>query len=664
MHSLMYFKLAAINIKKNAKMYVPYIITSVITIMMFYIMIFLAFNPGLDTMKGNDSLRVVLSLGIYVIGIFAVIFLFYTNSFLLKRRKKEIGLYNILGMEKKHIAKMMTIENIYSYLINMILGLFFGILFSKLMLLLLLKILKAGTGFVFNISFQGLYITFIFFTVISILILLNNIRQIHLSKPIELLKGGNIGEKEPKTKWFIAVVGIMTMGTGYFMAITVDNALSALNYFFIAVILVIIGTYCLFTSGSIALLKILRKNKKYYYKTNHFTSVSGMIYRMKQNAVGLANICILSTMVLVMLSSTVCLYIGQDNVLNNRFPTEIEIKTIFSNKEDSESVSNTVKKAIRDGGYKIDTYNEFRYKTYTLEYDKEKKTFTSSENISINIDKMYLIYFFPIESYNMQTGSDVFLNNEEVLIYSPDNIDIKDEFLIKDMSFNVKSIVENPGFTIQSSGSYMKLIYIFVSNEDIISSVHKQFGDYFGDYLNLSHVIGFNVMGNEEKQTELVSIIRETLRGSEKYKNLTFQIYSKAEEKFDFYALYGGLFFLGIFLGALFIMATVLIIYYKQISEGYEDKHRFYIMQQVGMSKAEVRKSIRSQVLTVFFLPLITSIIHIAFAFKMITKMLEVLNLTNVSLFVICTLATLIIFAIFYTVVYSLTARTYYRIVE
>jgi len=660
----MYFKLAAINIKKNAKMYVPYIITSVITIMMFYIMIFLAFNPGLDTMKGNDSLRVVLSLGIYVIGIFAVIFLFYTNSFLLKRRKKEIGLYNILGMEKKHIAKMMTIENIYSYLINMILGLFFGILFSKLMLLLLLKILKAGTGFVFNISFQGLYITFIFFTVISILILLNNIRQIHLSKPIELLKGGNIGEKEPKTKWFIAVVGIMTMGTGYFMAITVDNALSALNYFFIAVILVIIGTYCLFTSGSIALLKILRKNKKYYYKTNHFTSVSGMIYRMKQNAVGLANICILSTMVLVMLSSTVCLYIGQDNVLNNRFPTEIEIKTIFSNKEDSESVSNTVKKAIRDGGYKIDTYNEFRYKTYTLEYDKEKKTFTSSENISINIDKMYLIYFFPIESYNMQTGSDVFLNNEEVLIYSPDNIDIKDEFLIKDMSFNVKSIVENPGFTIQSSGSYMKLIYIFVSNEDIISSVHKQFGDYFGDYLNFSHVIGFNVMGNEEKQTELVSIIRETLRGSEKYKNLTFQIYSKAEEKFDFYALYGGLFFLGIFLGALFIMATVLIIYYKQISEGYEDKHRFYIMQQVGMSKAEVRKSIRSQVLTVFFLPLITSIIHIAFAFKMITKMLEVLNLTNVSLFVICTLATLIIFAIFYTVVYSLTARTYYRIVE
>jgi putative ABC transport system permease protein len=496
------------------------------------------------------------------------------------------------------------------------------------------------------------------------LILLNNIRQIHLSKPIELLKGGNIGEKEPKTKWFIAVVGIMTMGTGYFMAITVDNALSALNYFFIAVILVIIGTYCLFTSGSIALLKILRKNKKYYYKTNHFTSVSGMIYRMKQNAVGLANICILSTMVLVMLSSTVCLYIGQDNVLNNRFPTEIEIKTIFSNKEDSESVSNTVKKAIRDGGYKIDTYNEFRYKTYTLEYDKEKKTFTSSENISINIDKMYLIYFFPIESYNMQTGSDVFLNNEEVLIYSPDNIDIKDEFLIKDMSFNVKSIVENPGFTIQSSGSYMKLIYIFVSNEDIISSVHKQFGDYFGDYLNFSHVIGFNVMGNEEKQTELVSIIRETLRGSEKYKNLTFQIYSKAEEKFDFYALYGGLFFLGIFLGALFIMATVLIIYYKQISEGYEDKHRFYIMQQVGMSKAEVRKSIRSQVLTVFFLPLITSIIHIAFAFKMITKMLEVLNLTNVSLFVICTLATLIIFAIFYTVVYSLTARTYYRIVE
>jgi putative ABC transport system permease protein len=660
----MYFKLAATNIKKNAKMYIPYIITSIVTIMMFYIMIFLAYNPGLTGMKGSNSLGAVLTMGIYVIGIFSVVFLFYTNSFLLKRRKKEIGLYNILGMEKRHIAKMMTIENIYSYLINMILGLFFGILFSKLMLLLLIKILRAGTGFVFNISTQGLYITFIYFTVISVLILLNNIRQIHLSKPIELLRGGNVGEKEPKTKWIIAVIGILAMGTGYYMAITVDNALSALNSFFIAVILVIIGTYCLFTSGSIALLKILRKNRKYYYKTNHFTSVSGMIYRMKQNAVGLANICILSTMVLVMLSSTVCLYIGQDNVLNNRFPTNTQINTIFSNKEESESVSNTVKKIIQDSGYKIDAYNEFRFKSYTLEFNKEEKTFSPSSDIDLNIDMMHITYFFPIESYNKQTGSDITLNNNEVLIYSPDNIDVSDEFSIKDITFHVKNTIDNPGFSIQSSGSYMKLIYIFVNNEEIIKSVHDQFDDNYGDYCNLSHVIGFDIMENEEKQTELVSNIRNTLRNSEEYRNLTFQIYSTAEERFDFYALYGGLFFLGLFLGALFIMATVLIIYYKQISEGYEDKQRFYIMQQVGMSKAEVKKSIHSQVLTVFFLPLVTAIIHIVFAFKMITMMLEILNLTNVSLFVTCTIATVIIFAVFYTAVYSLTARTYYRIVE
>ncbi|MFA5341063.1 MAG: ABC transporter permease [Clostridia bacterium] len=664
MRSHMYFKLAATNIKKNAKMYIPYIITSIVTIMMFYIMIFLAYNPGLTGMKGSNSLGAVLTMGIYVIGIFSVVFLFYTNSFLLKRRKKEIGLYNILGMEKRHIAKMMTIENIYSYLINMILGLFFGILFSKLMLLLLIKILRAGTGFVFNISTQGLYITFIYFTVISVLILLNNIRQIHLSKPIELLRGGNVGEKEPKTKWIIAVIGILAMGTGYYMAITVDNALSALNSFFIAVILVIIGTYCLFTSGSIALLKILRKNRKYYYKTNHFTSVSGMIYRMKQNAVGLANICILSTMVLVMLSSTVCLYIGQDNVLNNRFPTNTQINTIFSNKEESESVSNTVKKIIQDSGYKIDAYNEFRFKSYTLEFNKEEKTFSPSSDIDLNIDMMHITYFFPIESYNKQTGSDITLNNNEVLIYSPDNIDVSDEFSIKDITFHVKNTIDNPGFSIQSSGSYMKLIYIFVNNEEIIKSVHDQFDDNYGDYCNLSHVIGFDIMENEEKQTELVSNIRNTLRNSEEYRNLTFQIYSTAEERFDFYALYGGLFFLGLFLGALFIMATVLIIYYKQISEGYEDKQRFYIMQQVGMSKAEVKKSIHSQVLTVFFLPLVTAIIHIVFAFKMITMMLEILNLTNVSLFVTCTIATVIIFAVFYTAVYSLTARTYYRIVE
>jgi putative ABC transport system permease protein len=567
-------------------------------------------------------------------------------------------------MEKKHIARIMTIENIYSYLINMISGIFFGILFSRLMLLLIIKILRAGTGFVFNISLQGIYITLIFFTIISVLILLNNIRQIHLSKPIELLKGGNVGEKEPKSKWIIAAAGILTMGTGYFMAITVSNAVSALNYFFIAVILVIIGTYCLFTAGSIVLLKILRRNKKYYYKTNHFTSVSGMIYRMKQNAVGLANICILSTMVLVMLSSTVCLYIGQDNVLKNRFPTNIGINTIFSNKEESESVSNAVKKIVQDSGYKIEAYNEFRYKVYTLEFNKEEKTFLPSTDITLNIDKMYLAYFFPIESYITQTGSDVVLNDEDVLIYSPDEIDISDKFLIQDLNFHVKGMVENPGFTIQTSGSYMKLVYIFVKDEEIISQIHNQFGDYYGDYYKLSHVIGFDVIENEDKQTKLVSTLRDTLESTDEYKNLTFQIYSTAEERFDFYALYGGLFFLGLFLGALFIMATVLIIYYKQISEGYEDKQRFYIMQQVGMSKAEVRKSIQSQVLTVFFLPLISAIVHIIFAFKMITMMLELLNLTNVSLFVICTIATVIIFTFFYTAVYSLTARTYYKIVE
>jgi putative ABC transport system permease protein len=262
-------------------------------------------------------------------------------------------------------------------------------------------------------------------------------------------------------------------------------------------------------------------------------------------------------MVLVMLSSTVCLYIGQDNVLKNRFPTNIGINTIFSNKEESESVSNAVKKIVQDSGYKIEAYNEFRYKVYTLEFNKEEKTFLPSTDITLNIDKMYLAYFFPIESYITQTGSDVVLNDEDVLIYSPDEIDISDKFLIQDLNFHVKGMVENPGFTIQTSGSYMKLVYIFVKDEEIISQIHNQFGDYYGDYYKLSHVIGFDVIENEDKQTKLVSTLRDTLESTDEYKNLTFQIYSTAEERFDFYALYGGLFFLGLFLGALFIMATV-----------------------------------------------------------------------------------------------------------
>lgn len=660
MHNSMYFKLAASNIKKNANTYVPYFIMSITTIMMFYIMVFLVYNPGLSGMRGERHLKTVLSLGCYITGAFSAVLLFYTNSFLFKKRKKEIGLYNILGMEKKHIAKMLTIENMYSYLVIIVLGLFFGILFSRLMLLILLKILKAGTGFVFNISIEGLYITLVFFTIVSALILLNNIRQVHLTKPVELLKGSSLGEKEPKTRWLLAVIGVLSTGAGYYIALSVENPLAALNIFFLAVFLVIIGTYCLFTAGSIALLKLLRKNKKYYYKTNHFTAISGMIYRMKRNAVGLANICILSAMVLVTVSSTVCLYVGMHDALNNRFPTDIEIITHNADKEQSVSISNAVNKIVSESGYEISKYSEFRYFSHSMLYEEEKDTFSICFDINKNSDSVYYVYFFPVEEYNKKTGTDILLEDKQVLIYNRNNVDIAGNLNIQNIEFIVKGNVKDPGFPL-SVDSFNK-VYLFFKDEQVIIDINKQFEEYFGDYNRLIHTIAFDVMGDKAEQLKLTDRIKVTFERFEE--NISINTISKAEEEYVFYAIYGGLFFLGLFLGVLFMMATVLIIYYKQISEGYEDKQRFHIMQQVGMTKAEVRQSIRSQVLTVFFLPLIMAIIHIVFAFRMITKILGVLYLTNVPLFINCTVITVAAFTLFYMAAYSLTAHSYYKIVE
>ncbi|MFR8546962.1 MAG: ABC transporter permease, partial [[Clostridium] scindens] len=322
MNSSVYGKLAVTNLKNNRKTYIPYMLTAILTVMMFYIIDALSRNKSV----GDGNLRLCLSWATVVIIVFAVIFLFYTNSFLIKRRKKEIGVYNILGMGKRHIARMLTIETLIIAVISIVVGLVAGIIFSKLMFLALLKVIHYDVNMVFELSVRALLNTLLLFTVIFAMTLIYNLLQIRLSNPVELLRGGSQGEKEPKTKWLLTIFGVVAIGIGYYIAITTESPLTAITLFFLAVICVIIGTYALFTAGSIALLKLLRKNKNYYYKTSHFTSISGMIYRMKQNAVGLANICILSTMVLVMISTTISLYTGMNDVLETRFPTEFEAR--------------------------------------------------------------------------------------------------------------------------------------------------------------------------------------------------------------------------------------------------------------------------------------------------------------------------------------------------
>ena len=642
MNNFVYEKLAVTNLKNNRKTYVPYIFTGVLTVMMFYIIDALSRGKGIT----QDTLKICLQYATGVIVVFAVIFLFYTNSFLIKRRKKEIGVYNILGMGKRHIARMMAVETILTAGISILGGLVFGIIFGKLMYLLLLKILHNSVDMQFSVNGTAIVQTVILFAGIFLLTYLYNILQIQLVNPVELLHGGNQGEKEPKSRWLLVIVGVAALGNGYWIALTTEAPLEALLKFFVAVVCVIIGTYALFIAGSIVVLKILRKNKAYYYNPKHFTSVSGMIYRMKQNGAGLANICVLSTMVLVMVSTTVSLYAGMEDILDSRFPRDVSIVCNEADTNKEETLQRLIKEQCEKAGVKITDRVRYRYGSMNAvlkgnNLEKVEQYYPDNH--------FYYVEMITQEEYNRIEKKNVSLKEQEILTYTTNGKCGKKQINIAGQNYQVKKELSEMTSQPKSTAEMYKTLYIVFANAEQIERIES-----------FSYADKFNLKGDDGKQKEALEQIQNEFY--EKFPDGTME--SRMLSRSSFYELYGGLFFIGIYLGSMFIMATVLIIYYKQISEGYDDRERYQIMQKVGMSKKEVKRSIRSQVLSVFFLPLIVAVIHVAVAFKVMTKILGVLNLTNVSLFAVCTIITIAVFAVFYIIVYSITAKEYYRIVN
>ena len=642
MNNFIYEKLAVTNLKNNRKTYIPYIFTGVLTVMMFYIIDALSRGKGIT----QDTLKICLQYATGVIVVFAVIFLFYTNSFLIKRRKKEIGVYNILGMGKRHIARMMAVETILTAGISILGGLVFGIIFGKLMYLLLLKILHNSVDMQFSVNGTAIVQTVILFAGIFLLTYLYNILQIQLVNPVELLHGGNQGEKEPKSRWLLVIVGVAALGNGYWIALTTEAPLEALLKFFVAVVCVIIGTYALFIAGSIVVLKILRKNKAYYYNPKHFTSVSGMIYRMKQNGAGLANICVLSTMVLVMVSTTVSLYAGMEDILDSRFPRDVSIVCNEADTNKEETLQRLIKEQCEKAGVKITDRVRYRYGSMNAvlkgnNLEKVEQYYPDNH--------FYYVEMITQEEYNRIEKKNVSLKEQEILTYTTNGKCGKKQINIAGQNYQVKKELSEMTSQPKSTAEMYKTLYIVFANAEQIERIES-----------FSYADKFNLKGDDGKQKEALEQIQNEFY--EKFPDGTME--SRMLSRSSFYELYGGLFFIGIYLGSMFVMATVLIIYYKQISEGYDDRERYQIMQKVGMSKKEVKRSIRSQVLSVFFLPLIVAVIHVAVAFKVMTKILGVLNLTNVSLFAVCTIITIAVFAVFYIIVYSITAKEYYRIVN
>ncbi len=663
---MMYPRLAFDNIRKNARTYIPYILTCSFATAMFYIMKSLSLNEGIENVQGGDTIVSMLSLGTYIIAIFVCIFLFYTNSFLMKNRKKEFGLFNILGMEKRHISKVIGYESLYVAIISLVTGIFAGIILDKLMYMLILKIMSAEIPLGFYISKNAIISTVILFGILFLLIFLNSLRMIHLSKPIELLKGGNTGEKEPKAKWFLALMGVISLGAGYYIALTVKNPINALLLFFVAVVLVILGTYLIFTAGSIALLKILKANKKYYYKTNHFISVSGMIYRMKQNAVGLANICILSTMVLVTLSPTVSMIVGVEDIIMQRYPYQLEFNAYSADEEKYQGIVDIIDETAKEENIEITEQVVYSSLQFSALYTGGDEFFFSDDTSDMSmLDNVYNLNFITAKDYSAYIGKEITLNDDEVIFYSDRVKYNNDSFKLFGKIYTITEHTDNYISDGLMSADICPTFGIVVKDISILEELQKEQAKIYNDaYSSIVSHCKIDTDGNAEEQIRLYNKIWDKTTPYVQDNDISYYVECREYSRDSAYGLYGGLFFLGMFLSVLFTIAAVLIIYYKQISEGYNDKKQFEIMQKVGMSEHEVKKSIHSQVLTVFFLPLITAGIHTAFSFPIVKKILAMLQLTNVKLFVISNICVFLVFAIIYAAIYLTTAKVYYKIVK
>lgn len=636
----LYFTLAKDNILKNKRIYFPYIFSITFLVAVFYIINSLSYNESFFNTIGGQTIVQFLTFGSYVIMIFSFVFVFYSNSFMIKSRRKELGLYNILGLEKRHVILVVFIEFIYISIFSLIIGLCLGIFLEKLAFLVLLSMLDADVPLGFDLSLKSLALTAILYFGLLFLAFIYNAFSIRHYTAVNLLKSENVGEKEPKARMLLALVGFILLGFGYGIAISVKEPLSAIALFFVAVILVIIGTYMLFVVGVTAILKLLKNNKSYYYKTTHFISVSMLLYRMKKNAVGLANICILSTMVLVMISSTSALWFYTRDIVNNLQPNDVNITINNVLLEEVETADTIVDQYLSKADYFA--YNEM----------EQPVEYIDSENIAISeyMAQSYLAHFITLDTYNYFTGQNINLNDNEIIIINELGLNFSENINLLGNNYDVvkndNEYVE--GLHLSPSISEGE-IQVVVKDDEALNSIFGSFDRYYG--IN-------EYDGDVEVFDNIVNEFIATLSDSS-----IISMSTKAELNDLMVSLYAGLFFLGIFLSIVFIMAMILIIYYKQIQEGSEDQKRFEIMKKVGLTNDDIKKTIKSQIWIVFFLPLIVAIVHMLFAYNILNELLTLASMIGNFHYLPTFVISIAIFIIFYAIIYKVTSKIYYRLV-
>lgn len=671
MHKGIFSRLAKQNIRNNKSTYIPYIITCIFCIAMIYMMEFLRDCPTLDqAVRQADEVRMIVFTGEIVVEIFCIIFLIYSNSFLMKRRQKEIGLYNILGLERNHIGIVMFLETIITSIGSLAGGIAAGIIGSKLALLLLLKLLHIPSVLGFYISVKGIFTCLFMFGIIFLMILFLNLAKIHLSRPVELLRGNNTGEKEPVVKWLMALIGFICLGAGYYLAVTTESPIKAITIFLLAVILVMAGTYLLFTAGSIVILKFLRRRKSFYYRTGNFISISGMLYRMKQNAIGLASICILSTGVLLMIAMTVSIYFGMNDIMLNRYPYDVDMSVTSISEEECQTAIEAFEKAIADNKVPVEKSVEEIYLDIVCSKNGDQILIKPANTIR-NSDSVLVLSLLDQAEYERLTGISANLNDGEIFAWYPSAVQ-KDSVTVDETEFTVKKWLDKNPLTCGEDAVSDNAVLV-VTDEDFKKFDEMRTEMYKGVSSapageDLTLHLGLDITGSETDKIDFGTPVMEVVKDLKKNGGLSENSWItsgiRQQEYESYYADNGSLLFIGIFLGSLFLMGTAMIIYYKQISEGYEDQKRFEIMQKVGLSRREVRSSVRRQIRMVFFLPLLMAMLHITMAFPMIRRMLLLFGMTNTKLFIGCTAGTVLIFAVVYGLIYLMTARSYYHIVE
>ena len=659
--NLFYSKFALNNLVKNKRFILPYIFSAIFTIASFYILTSLSLGSNLDKLpQGISATKQVLGFGVIVIAIFSAIFLFYTYSFLIKRRVREFGLYSVLGMTKKQIARILILETIFIAVITLVFGLAFGLLFDKLMLLVLLKLFTAGVSFGFVITPIAVFLTILLFGGIFFLLLIYTVIKISRLKIVALLKEENNGEREPKARFILAILGLGLTGYGYYLAQTIQNPIKAITMFFIAVLAVIFGTYLIFMAVSITVLKLMKNNKTFYYKPKNFISVSGLLYRMKRNAVGLANICILSTMVLVTMGTTSALYAGSEEAYNTRFPRDIIVNGYRSTEGKLTEIEKNVKKATQDAG--VEAKDLVSYNMLNV-VGRLNGTEISYETGNVgSLDKLRTVVVIELKDYNKVSKEQKTLNNGETLLF----IDKKgkyeaNEITVQGVNLKIKEkLTDFPGALGTAAANVFDTYYVVVKdNTDVkkIESALKKKLNMSDEEGEVYNYVGFNI-SDKTKEAKVI----ENFKQLEKEGNINIE--GKAENETNFKGFYASFLFIGVFISMIFVVSQVVIMYYKQISEGYEDKGKFGIMRKVGLTDRQIKQSIRSQVLMIFFAPLAVATLHTVVAYPFIEKILKLFLATNNNVFLIALAVTIAVFGVFYLIVYLITSRIYYRIIK